>query len=172
MRSHTEVLELTHRQWLAVDSTSFVPTSDRWCCSPFPLPSHWCNPCCSAAGLALCYEHETRLVEDLFRDYNKVVRPVENHRDAVVVTVGLQLIQLISVVWYKCMVHVEPLAYVIELTGVVFLRKQFFSFNPDVCCYCLLFFLFFKDEVNQIVTTNVRLKQVALSIANHFIQFK
>uniref|UniRef100_A0A8C4U9F8 Cholinergic receptor nicotinic alpha 1 subunit n=1 Tax=Falco tinnunculus TaxID=100819 RepID=A0A8C4U9F8_FALTI len=63
-------------------------------------------------GLALCYEHETRLVEDLFRDYNKVVRPVEDHRDAVVVTVGLQLIQLISV-----------------------------------------------DEVNQIVTTNVRLKQ-------------
>ncbi|XP_072730363.1 acetylcholine receptor subunit alpha [Ciconia boyciana] len=66
----------------------------------------------SAAGLALCYEHETRLVEDLFRDYNKVVRPVEDHRDAVVVTVGLQLIQLINV-----------------------------------------------DEVNQIVTTNVRLKQ-------------
>uniref|UniRef100_G1NBR6 Uncharacterized protein n=2 Tax=Meleagris gallopavo TaxID=9103 RepID=G1NBR6_MELGA len=66
----------------------------------------------SAAGPALCYEHETRLVDDLFRDYNKVVRPVENHRDAVVVTVGLQLIQLINV-----------------------------------------------DEVNQIVTTNVRLKQ-------------
>lgn len=52
-----------------------------------------------AAGLSLCYEHETRLVEDLFRDYNKVVRPVEDHRDAVVVTVGLQLIQLINVVW-------------------------------------------------------------------------
>ncbi|XP_068876726.1 acetylcholine receptor subunit alpha isoform X5 [Aphelocoma coerulescens] len=64
------------------------------------------------AGLALCYEDETRLVEDLFKDYNKVVRPVEDHRDAVIVTVGLQLIQLISV-----------------------------------------------DEVNQIVTTNVRLKQ-------------
>ncbi|XP_048809683.1 acetylcholine receptor subunit alpha isoform X2 [Lagopus muta] len=64
------------------------------------------------AGPALCYEHETRLVDDLFRDYNKVVRPVENHRDVVVVTVGLQLIQLINV-----------------------------------------------DEVNQIVTTNVRLKQ-------------
>ncbi|KAF4796819.1 hypothetical protein TURU_079436 [Turdus rufiventris] len=63
-------------------------------------------------GLALCYEDETRLVEDLFSNYNKVVRPVEDHRDAVVVTVGLQLIQLISV-----------------------------------------------DEVNQIVTTNVRLKQ-------------
>ncbi|XP_039925256.1 acetylcholine receptor subunit alpha isoform X2 [Hirundo rustica] len=67
---------------------------------------------CPTAGLGLCYEDETRLVEDLFSNYNKVVRPVEDHRDAVVVTVGLQLIQLISV-----------------------------------------------DEVNQIVTTNVRLKQ-------------
>lgn len=37
----------------------------------------------------------------MFRDYNKVVRPVEDHRDAVIVTVGLQLIQLISVVRYE-----------------------------------------------------------------------
>ncbi|RXM30891.1 N-chimaerin [Acipenser ruthenus] len=63
-------------------------------------------------GLVQCSNHETRLVKMLFTGYNKVVRPVEDYRDAVVVTVGLQLIQLISV-----------------------------------------------DEVNQIVTTNVRLKQ-------------
>ncbi|XP_043931496.1 acetylcholine receptor subunit alpha [Protopterus annectens] len=62
--------------------------------------------------LVLCSDDETRLVASLFSNYNKVVRPVEDHQDAVVVTVGLQLIQLISV-----------------------------------------------DEVNQIVTTNVRLKQ-------------
>uniref|UniRef100_A0A8L0DND0 Cholinergic receptor nicotinic alpha 1 subunit n=1 Tax=Oncorhynchus mykiss TaxID=8022 RepID=A0A8L0DND0_ONCMY len=48
----------------------------------------------------------------MFTGYNKVVRPVNHFRDPVVVTVGLQLIQLISV-----------------------------------------------DEVNQIVTSNVRLKQ-------------
>ncbi|XP_039613608.1 acetylcholine receptor subunit alpha [Polypterus senegalus] len=66
----------------------------------------------SLLGLAWCSDHETRLVKELFKGYNKVVRPVEDHRHAVVVTVGLQLIQLISV-----------------------------------------------DEVNQIVTTNVRLKQ-------------
>ncbi|XP_015282126.1 PREDICTED: acetylcholine receptor subunit alpha [Gekko japonicus] len=65
-----------------------------------------------SAVVVLCSEHETRLVEDLFKNYNKVVRPVNDHRDAVQVTVGLQLIQLINV-----------------------------------------------DEVNQIVTTNVRLKQ-------------
>ncbi|KAK2492472.1 hypothetical protein MC885_005406 [Smutsia gigantea] len=65
-----------------------------------------------SAGLVLGSEHETRLVAKLFENYNSVVRPVEDHRQAVEVTVGLQLIQLINV-----------------------------------------------DEVNQIVTTNVRLKQ-------------
>uniref|UniRef100_A0A8C9AU25 Acetylcholine receptor subunit alpha n=1 Tax=Prolemur simus TaxID=1328070 RepID=A0A8C9AU25_PROSS len=65
-----------------------------------------------SAGLVLGSEHETRLVAKLFKDYSSVVRPVEDHRQIVEVTVGLQLIQLINV-----------------------------------------------DEVNQIVTTNVRLKQ-------------
>ncbi|KAG5852619.1 acetylcholine receptor subunit alpha-like [Anguilla anguilla] len=63
-------------------------------------------------GSVQCSEDETRLVSDLFSNYNKVVRPVNHYKDAVKVTVGLQLIQLISV-----------------------------------------------DEVNQIVTSNVRLKQ-------------
>ncbi|XP_044160656.1 acetylcholine receptor subunit alpha-1-A-like [Bufo gargarizans] len=64
------------------------------------------------AGTVLASEDESRLLKDLLENYNKVVRPVHKFRDAVVVTVGLQLIQLIDV-----------------------------------------------DEVNQIVTTNVRLKQ-------------
>ncbi|OWK00011.1 CHRNA1, partial [Cervus elaphus hippelaphus] len=63
-------------------------------------------------GLVLGSKQETRLVAKLFEGYNSVVRPVEDHRNVVEVTVGLQLIQLINV-----------------------------------------------DEVNQIVTTNVRLKQ-------------
>ncbi|TRY85206.1 hypothetical protein DNTS_009251, partial [Danionella cerebrum] len=61
--------------------------------------------------MALCSDDETRLVKTLFTGYNKVVRPVSHFKDPVEVTVGLQLIQLISV-----------------------------------------------DEVNQIVTSNVRLK--------------
>ncbi|KAK3569312.1 hypothetical protein QTP86_026540 [Hemibagrus guttatus] len=67
---------------------------------------------CVSTGLVCCSEEETRLVQKLFTGYNKVVRPVNHFKEAVEVTVGLQLIQLISV-----------------------------------------------DEVNQIVTTNVRLKQ-------------
>lgn len=51
-----------------------------------------------SAGLVLCSEHETRLVAKLFENYNSVVRPVEDHREVVEVTVGLQLIQLINVV--------------------------------------------------------------------------
>uniref|UniRef100_A0A2K5RK65 Acetylcholine receptor subunit alpha n=1 Tax=Cebus imitator TaxID=2715852 RepID=A0A2K5RK65_CEBIM len=76
-----------------------------------PRPLFLLFSLCSA-GLVLGSEHETRLVAKLFQDYSSVVRPVEDHRQAVEVTVGLQLIQLINV-----------------------------------------------DEVNQIVTTNVRLKQ-------------
>ncbi|XP_068101568.1 acetylcholine receptor subunit alpha-1-A-like [Hyperolius riggenbachi] len=64
------------------------------------------------AGTIFGSDDESRLLKDLFDNYNKVVRPVHKFKDAVVVTVGLQLIQLIDV-----------------------------------------------DEVNQIVTTNVRLKQ-------------
>lgn len=69
------------------------------------------------AGPALCSADETRLVSNLFNGYNKVVRPVDHFSEAVVVTVGLQLIQLISV-----------------------------------------------DEVNQIVTSNVRLRQQWLDV--------
>ncbi|KAI3363443.1 hypothetical protein L3Q82_012056, partial [Scortum barcoo] len=66
---------------------------------------------------ALCSEDETRLVKNLFTGYNKVVRPVNHFSEAVVVKVGLQLIQLINV-----------------------------------------------DEVNQIVTSNVRLRQQWLDV--------
>lgn len=40
-------------------------------------------------------------MKTLFQRYNKVVRPVNHFSDAVVVTLGLQLIQLISVVRLK-----------------------------------------------------------------------
>ncbi|XP_059822678.1 acetylcholine receptor subunit alpha isoform X2 [Hypanus sabinus] len=66
----------------------------------------------ACGGLVLASKDEERLVDTLFKNYNKVIRPVEHHKHFVNVTVGLQLIQLINV-----------------------------------------------DEVNQIVETNVRLRQ-------------
>ena len=58
-----------------------------------------------SAGLVLGSKHETRLVAKLFEGYNSVVRPVEDHRQPVEVTVGLQLIQLINVVRQESSQH-------------------------------------------------------------------
>lgn len=46
---------------------------------------------------ALASEDEERLVRDLFRDYNKLIRPVENSNDTVEVEIGLGFIQLINI---------------------------------------------------------------------------
>lgn len=56
--------------------------------------------CVVGLGPGRCSVDETRLLKNLFTGYNKVVRPVSHFNEAVVVTVGLQLIQLISVVSY------------------------------------------------------------------------
>ncbi|GAA6088570.1 acetylcholine receptor subunit alpha, partial [Tachysurus ichikawai] len=48
-------------------------------------------------GPGQCSPDEMRLVKNLFKGYNKVVRPVSHFNDSVVVTVGLQLIQIINV---------------------------------------------------------------------------
>lgn len=73
------------------------PALARICTSWETVSDRICVLCCPA-GLVLGSEHETRLVAKLFKDYSSVVRPVEDHREIVQVTVGLQLIQLINVV--------------------------------------------------------------------------
>lgn len=49
-------------------------------------------------SLVLSSEDEERLVRDLFRDYNKLIRPVEVMNMTVEVQFGLNFIQLINVV--------------------------------------------------------------------------
>ena len=46
----------------------------------------------------LCSQEEERLVRDLFRNYNKLIRPVRNMTQKVEVSFGLAFIQLINVV--------------------------------------------------------------------------
>ena len=46
----------------------------------------------------LCSQEEERLVRDLFRGYNKLIRPVQNMTEKVDVAFGLAFIQLINVV--------------------------------------------------------------------------
>ncbi|XP_074515377.1 acetylcholine receptor subunit alpha-like isoform X1 [Sebastes fasciatus] len=94
------------------------------------------------AGAAWASLDETRLVKTLFTGYNKVVRPVNHFKDPVVVTVGLQLIQLISVVRSQVTRHISPICINIhchQLSKHIYLDSQ--------------------DEVNQIVSSNVRVKQ-------------
>lgn len=62
-------------------------------------------------GVAWASLDETRLVKTLFTGYNKVVRPVTHFKDPVVVTVGLQLIQLISVVRPRVTHSIAPSAF-------------------------------------------------------------
>lgn len=45
----------------------------------------------------LASEDEERLVRDLFRDYNKLIRPVENSNQTVEVEMGLSFVQLINI---------------------------------------------------------------------------
>ncbi|KAK8376249.1 hypothetical protein O3P69_008746 [Scylla paramamosain] len=69
-------------------------------------------------GEGLCSEDEERLVRDLFRGYNKLIRPVENMTNNVDVAFGLAFIQLINVneknqimksnVWLRLMTDFRP----------------------------------------------------------------
>lgn len=94
-------------------------------------------------GVAWASVDETRLVKTLFTGYNKVVRPVTHFKDPVVVTVGLQLIQLISVVRPRVTHTIAPSA----------LRFTVMNCSKHICQHS-------QDEVSQIVSSNVRLKQV------------
>ena len=51
-----------------------------------------------SAHSGLCSQEEERLVRDLFRGYNKLIRPVQNMTEKVDVAFGLAFIQLINVV--------------------------------------------------------------------------
>lgn len=56
---------------------------------------------CLNAYVVLGSEDEERLVRDLFRGYNKLIRPVQNMTQTVDVRFGLAFVQLINVVWIR-----------------------------------------------------------------------
>ena len=49
-------------------------------------------------ALTRCSSEEERLIKTLFKGYNKLIRPVRNSSDHVVITMDLVLLQLINVV--------------------------------------------------------------------------
>jgi hypothetical protein len=52
-------------------------------------------------NLLLCSVEEERLVKHLFKGYNKLIRPVKNSSDFVLIKMDLVLLQLINVVRIK-----------------------------------------------------------------------
>ncbi|GIY00599.1 acetylcholine receptor subunit beta-like 1 [Caerostris darwini] len=67
-------------------------TADLW-----QLDSHRLELSCFKRLFVMASEDEERLVRDLFRDYNKLIRPVEVMNKTVEVQFGLSFIQLINV---------------------------------------------------------------------------
>ena len=77
---------------------SFCIFLSRFLLLVFPLPLSLHPPSSLSLSLVLSSEDEERLVRDLFRDYNKLIRPVEVMNMTVEVQFGLNFIQLINVV--------------------------------------------------------------------------
>jgi hypothetical protein len=59
------------------------------------------HPTCLTIVSGVGSRDEERLVRDLFRGYNKLIRPVQNMTQKVEVAFGLAFIQLINVVCIK-----------------------------------------------------------------------
>ena len=74
-------------------------------CPPQQKRGLWKTQChnvrlsqCNVPSAGVGSRDEERLVRDLFRGYNKLIRPVENMTQKVEVAFGLAFIQLINVV--------------------------------------------------------------------------
>lgn len=83
-------------------------------------------------------EDEERLVRDLFRGYNKLIRPVQNMTQTVDVRFGLAFVQLINVVSIR-----------------VVSCAHYFGQSAMICSS-----LIFQNEKNQIMKSNVWLRLV------------
>lgn len=67
-------------------------------------------------------EDEERLVRDLFRGYNKLIRPVQNMTQTVDVRFGLAFVQLINVVRICSLKYIDFLCFIL-------LRYRLMNFN-------------------------------------------
>lgn len=54
-------------------------------------------------GRVECSVEEEKLIKNLFKGYNKLIRPVRNSSEKVVITMDLVLLQLINVVSILCL---------------------------------------------------------------------
>lgn len=97
-------------------------------------------------------EAEHRLFERLFEDYNEIIRPVANVSDPVIIQFEVSMSQLVKVV----SVGATSRGHWVRGFWKMLSQSQF--------CFCtshIYFNLPFQDEVNQIMETNLWLKQVS-----------
>ena len=91
-----------------------------------------------------CSEDEERLVRDLFRGYNKLVRPVQNMSQKVEVKFGLTFTQLISVVTIDCHLQFSFLPHQIVLIVSLMQVYNFYALvNKLIRSIILAFFCSF-----------------------------
>jgi hypothetical protein len=95
-------------------------------------------------------EDAKRLLDDLFSDYDPVVRPVKNPEDTIKLSIGLKLSQIADIVRRHFFVLLE---YLISV-----LKQQFY-------------FLFDKDEKNQIMVKYLKKIQSFEMIEQKFTHY-
>lgn len=89
-----------------------------------------------------------RLYDDLLSNYNRLIRPVSNNTETVLVKLGLRLSQLIDLVCQN------------EINSIC--RNSFSqSFHPFIIA-TFFFLIFFQNLKDQILTTNVWLEHVSI----------
>lgn len=96
-------------------------------------------------------EAEHRLFERLFEDYNEIIRPVANVSDPVIIQFEVSMSQLVKVVS----------ARVTSCGRGEWGFWKRLSQSLVFCILCIYFNLPSQDEVNQIMETNLWLKQVS-----------
>lgn len=104
----------------------------------------YCKISLAQKFLVSCSEDEERLVRDLFRGYNKLIRPVQNMTQKVDVRFGLAFVQLINVVSV-----IDRRQFGLSLIELDIMRMSISD----------LFFLL-QNEKNQIMKSNVWLRLV------------
>lgn len=83
---------------LLISAVFCVGSFDEFFPLSFSFFSCSCRVLIGRCFTGLCSEDEERLVRDLFRGYNKLIRPVQNMTEKVHVNFGLAFVQLINVV--------------------------------------------------------------------------
>ena len=95
----------------------------------FVIPNWWW---CSFAGVGS--RDEERLVRDLFRGYNKLIRPVQNMTQKVQVAFGLAFIQLINVVSSTECVSIISIGSNVNYPFLIFRMRRIRLWSPMSGC--------------------------------------